>query len=596
MKRSKGFVHFFFVLTVVSTLLTLAGCNEQLKRMESNQVVLEEKIDKNARHVAMLDGKMERSYLMLDGKIEDVRRSNEIALAEAMATRYEQQKMREDTQSFDKKWFAGISRVEEKQRVLQASVNGVSGQAKDIDSGVKDLDAGQGAIQRHLTANQRQTDKQFKTVIANQHETFSTAVETLAAVETVGDQVAAVQQGQDAFKASVDASDAVLLGKADQTLGNQDAIKKGVNRNNTLAKNIQGTVGHIDQEQADFKEVQSERQKTLIQTLGTLEANHHTTQQAVSEVDATTKTLLTKTSAILEKQEPLTQSIRQEGTQTREAVKNVDQRQGQMNQSIETVQQTVNSIQADTQTLVANTTDIQKGQSSLGRMIQDQNDQIVTQVGDLKEGQGSLGTQIRDNRENLSGKVEALTQCQSGMTQALAGQKTLSEDLSRKIEQGQTQQGQMNQSLLSKSDELDQKIMAMQAKYDAWAKQIDAVSAKVQSLETSLTTLDTSLNTFQTNLTGKLTDLATLMKYYQQRQVTQGTQDTQEIKALAETLKQIKAQQDTLTERLDQVCVQTQQQGQTLKTALTHWQSSQKPEVESQPALQSDVNTLNVTK
>ncbi|MCP4453164.1 MAG: hypothetical protein GY809_17015 [Planctomycetes bacterium] len=340
-------------------LLSATGCNEQLKRMESNQIVLEEKIDQNSRQALALARKMERSQGLLEVRIDRVQEGSNVALAETRATRYEQEKLREDTRQFNRKWTAGIMRVEEHQRHLQDSVNGVAGTATVIDEGVQKLDAGQDAGRSQMAANQKETQASFAQVRVGQTELIHAAAEAVgdlirgqqgitavategvAATGRVSRQVAGVQGSQDAQTGILREHHQAMIAKVDGVASDQQRFQRSTRRQvQQLSQKV--TSGQKDQKRAHTQQsdLVGQRADAIDASLKTAQKNQEDLSLQIRGHHDYAVDLGSHVTAIKEEQKRMNDSIRQGNRTVDSAVQAVGENQKKFERTLKHVEST----------------------------------------------------------------------------------------------------------------------------------------------------------------------------------------------------------------------------------------------------------------
>ena len=380
-------------------LLGATGCNERLKRMESNQVVLEEKIDHNSRQVLMLARKMERSQGALEVRINRVQEGSNVALAETRATRYEQEKLREETRQFGQKWYAGIMRVEEHQRLLQNSVNGVAGTATEIDEGVQKLDSGQEAAREVMAANQSQTQASFSEVRSGQNDLKHAATEAVsdlkrgqdgikdvaaegvAAAGRVSDQVTDLQKSQDAQTGVIRTQHKSLVAKVDDVAADQRRFQRTTSQQaRRLSQQV--TSGH-----ADLKKASTLQSDMMAERANTLETGLKTSQKNQEDLLAQLKghheyavDMGAHVTAMEAEQKRMNHVMEQGNRTVDSAVKAVGKNQEKLERTLKNVESTTEATHKQAGTIADK-------QSEFHTLQEQRHSQVIQAVSDLESSQ-----------------------------------------------------------------------------------------------------------------------------------------------------------------------------------------------------------------
>ena len=250
---SNPWVHGTHVIVFSSVLFFASGCNEQNRRAEANQLVLEQKIDANARRIALLASQYQKSQIRLSESINEVQRGNEVTLAEAIAARYEQRRMREDSLAYDQKWQAGMVRIADKQRRLQGSVAEVAGQAREIDRRVHLIGDAQVAQRREQASNQKQVTDRLRLMTENQQELYMKTLEGLTTSEGIAIEVAEVQLAQKRAQRVREIYNQRLVGQVSLLAAGQEKVQASVDRNHASGRRVAENVTTLQRGQSDLR-------------------------------------------------------------------------------------------------------------------------------------------------------------------------------------------------------------------------------------------------------------------------------------------------------------------------------------------------------
>jgi len=577
------------LIFIALTLFATAGCNERLKRIEANQSLLQDKIDFNAHRTTRLAAHIAQSQEAFEQRIDEVQRANEETLAEAMATRYEQKRMADETREFDRKWFAGMTRMEEKQRRLQVAVNGVAGKAHVIDTGVRSLDSGQKKLQGQLAANRDVLEERLDDAAYQRDTLQATSSETLGRTTMVSQQVRALQQHQRNFRKLVNNHDQALMKKARHLTEGQETLQQSINQNAAVSQQIAPAVAAIRQDQDRIKTMVHEHSTVLNDTLSTLghkqdqlqeqiqhgqqdsqnrdtamtrtleavENQQATAQETLNGIDKTTKAILQQTTTIHERQQPMHESLIDENASMQAVIDKQDQ-----------LQRSLQGIQVTGDTLVNSTSTLLDRQTQADQSAQQQHAQLMTAMAASADTQRQLVKNIEDVQatgQTLVTQAEALKTGQTSL-----GQKVTSGDreLATQVGNVAQQQGGMQRAVQSMNADLAQRLDALEANYTQWQNRTERLSDKAQALETRLQNIDEGMTALQTNLSSRISDLATIIRYYQQRLPSMNDNIVNDLRGFSATLKQIQDAQNELSKRLDEVHTETQRQSEDLVNAV----------------------------
>jgi chromosome segregation ATPase len=489
MKRANGvdlfsLFHRIIGLGVLSLfLLSVTGCNERLKRMESNQVVLEEKVDQNSRQTLLLARKLDMSQAMLEGRIERVQEGNNVSMAEARATRYEQEKLREETRQFSQKWFAGITRVEEHQRVLQESVNGVAGTATVIDEGVQKLDGGQETMQQTMAANQTQTQAGFARIQQEQGDLRAAASEAFASLERgqtgiltmtaqgvdathgVAEQVTGVQKSQADQTNLIQSNYTMLLAKVDDVTANQKQLQRSTNQQaQRLSRDITAVQTDLQQANETQKALVTQRADAIDAGLNTALQNQVGLSNQIKGHHDMAVDTGEHVKAIEAEQKRINDAMQQGNRTVDSAVKAVGQGQEKLHETMKNVEATAVATKKQTESMAS-------GQSEFYQLEDQRHDTVVRSLSGLESAQQAT--------QDTVVQIQGTTQGVAEDTDAIRGQQS-------RLAQGLQQEGaQIRQGLVqleNKQDQLQQSVNQVQETANTIKRNTEDTAGQTRSM------------------------------------------------------------------------------------------------------------------
>ena len=440
-------------------LLGGTGCNERLKRMESNQIVLEEKIDQNSRQALLLARKMEMSQGMLELRIDRVQQGNDVALAESRATRYEQEKLREETREFGQKWYAGIMRVEEHQRLLQDSVNGVAGTATVIDEGVQKLDTGQDATRQEIAANHAQTLGGLGQIQLGQSDLKNAAIEAVgdlkrgqdgikavasegvAAAGRVSHQVTDLQRSQDAQTGIIREHHTALIAKVDGVATDQKRFQR------SSSQQIQRLSTQVKTGQADLEEANSLQNTMISQRADIIDANLKTTQQNQEDLRVQLKghhdyalDMGTHVTGIEAEQKRMNDAMQQGNQSVGSAVKAVGQTQKKFQRTLQNVESTTVATHKQAGTIA-------EKQSEFHALEDQRHDVVIQAMADLESSHNKTQDAVAQVEKTAQGIVQEAGTIRDQQLQADQGLQQEGARIQQGLSQLEKNQGQLQESV-----------------------------------------------------------------------------------------------------------------------------------------------------
>jgi len=269
MKRSNGFdrikvaAQAFQIIVISLFLFMLAGCGQRLRRLESNQVIMEEKVDGNTNRIEILTYKMEKSQNRLQAGIEEVKRGNEITLAEAIATRYEQRKLREASEANDDMIRSGVGEVGVRQQILKQSIGQIESRAKEIVANVEALAIDQQSLQKRISGDYGRVVTEIGEVKENQEKTHGVSAEALVKAETMAEGIKGIQHGQASLSRTVKENGQQLTAEIRGVARKQKEMHETLSDTHGVSLIIASNVGQIQAKQNSMHQVFQAKADTL---------------------------------------------------------------------------------------------------------------------------------------------------------------------------------------------------------------------------------------------------------------------------------------------------------------------------------------------
>ena len=194
MKQKKGFgVRGLVVRTVLAAVtvaigLSLAGCGEQMARIEENQLKLQEMVKTNAEQIAAFAVYIEQNQKKLQAGVGDVQNDVRQVASDAAAFNDEQIKLHKAVQNNNLKITNKMAVIEENQNKLQVEIEDVQSQglqvaanvtananiAADIAAGLTAVGDEQIKLRQTVQNNSQQLTNRVAVIEQNQQEWQST--------------------------------------------------------------------------------------------------------------------------------------------------------------------------------------------------------------------------------------------------------------------------------------------------------------------------------------------------------------------------------------------------------------------------------------
>lgn len=121
---------------IVTVGLSLAGCNEQLTRMEDNQLKLEVMIEANAEQIAILAANMEQNQYDLEEQVKNIEKDTRNVAADIASVTDAQMQLKEMVQGNNRTLYNRMSGLEKTQVEMQTSIENVKNDTQTMVAGV----------------------------------------------------------------------------------------------------------------------------------------------------------------------------------------------------------------------------------------------------------------------------------------------------------------------------------------------------------------------------------------------------------------------------------------------------------------------------
>jgi len=138
MKMEKGFdvkgpfIRTILLVVIIAIGFSLAGCNEEMARIENKQFDLQAMVESNAQQIAALGTRIEQNQQELQAGIEQMQNDIRNVAANTAAVSEEQVKLQETMQNSDRQTTDKIALLEQNQTELQAGIDEVRDDSKNV--------------------------------------------------------------------------------------------------------------------------------------------------------------------------------------------------------------------------------------------------------------------------------------------------------------------------------------------------------------------------------------------------------------------------------------------------------------------------------
>jgi archaellum component FlaC len=191
------------LLTVAIAALSLgiAGCGEQMARIDQNQLKLQKMVEANARQVSALAKRLEQDRQQLRLAIENVQDEVAKVAVEVSAVADTQIRLHEAVQANSLQLTGEIAAIGQDQRDLRASVAGVQSETRKVAAGLKVIAAEQEKLYVTVQENNVQLNSKVAVIERTQQERQDTIggmkdnIQAVAAsINALGEDVLRLQE------------------------------------------------------------------------------------------------------------------------------------------------------------------------------------------------------------------------------------------------------------------------------------------------------------------------------------------------------------------------------------------------------------------
>lgn len=461
--------------------------------------------------------------------------------------------------------LAGLS---ESQTGLESDLTGLHQKADTLVSHVDAVRTGQASLRDALKANQEAAASRMTQLSGEQRQLqdqmnvlLATAGQTAIDVVAVSDGNAALQRAVQAGAASLaertDRIDAGLAALAteqsatrevmtDQSQATLTTIREAIDNQKRLGSSLDGIAATAGQTAGDVKAAAA-RQDAIQQTLQShneamshqiagLATSQQQMQNGLDAVTATTGQTALDVIAMTSRQDALRQQLQDHGKAVDGRMAGLAGSQEQINSSLDVVTATSGQTAIDVINMAA-------GQDTLTQSLRNQNETVRSQIANLARSQQQ-------------------TQSDLDVVVATAGQTALD---TISLHEGQAS---LAQAVQADRQALAGKLAEIVQSQQQWAQRFDAAQANVQTISANLTALEQHLTKLQGTLQPSLDGLASQLGADGQSRTQFETQVNHDIQAVVEAIAQLRQDQVSLTNQMQQIQAGTQTQTRDIITAI----------------------------
>ena len=462
--------------------------------------------------------------------------------------------------------------LEQNQRTMQASVDGIAGQTNRNGEGVTAIAAQQNTLQQTLGANHKAMTSQVAAVIENQHAIqadvrgltdkagqatsqladgqrqmqdqldvlTSTTGQTALDIAALSDNSAAIRQAiqsgttglaerteqiatsltnvadrQTAMQQAIDSSNTAFSGRADKLTSAQEALRG----------------------QLDVLATTTGRTATDVVALGDREAKWQQTAQAeIARLNEQANRIGMNLNTVATEQSAAHKTLREQGEQLSSRFMVSVEKQQQLQGDVDALLATTGQTALDVITLAS-------GQDALQRMVQDHDKTLNRQIADFGAGQ-----------EQVQNTLDTVT--------ATSGQTAL--DVIA-LNEGQTR---MAQAAQADRQELVTRLTGIVENQQQWLQRLDTAQTNVQTVAATIATIEQHIVKLQDAVKPSLDGLATQLGTSGQSRAQFEARVNQDIQRMIDAVSELRQDQASLVDQMEQIQKRTQTQTNDIITAI----------------------------
>ncbi len=161
-------------VVIIAIGITLAGCGEEMARMQDEQLRLQAIIDNNTLQIAALGKRIEQNQNEQKAGIEEVQKDIRQVAANTTAVSEEQMRLQETVNKNDRQMTNKIALIEQSQDELRAGIaeaqNDTKNVAVDIAAGISTITNEQAGLYEKVENNSRQLTNNMALIEQNQQQ------------------------------------------------------------------------------------------------------------------------------------------------------------------------------------------------------------------------------------------------------------------------------------------------------------------------------------------------------------------------------------------------------------------------------------------
>jgi len=593
------------------------GCDDRLARMEDNQGRLQAMVAANARQIAMVSSQLYVGNNEVQDGIQKLDRNDQDLGTGISTVQNGQDALHETVTIASKAMDKKMVTLDENQRLLRDGVSQVAGVTQRTASDVTAIAGEQATLHQMVQSGRRELGDSIATVAVNQEKTRTDIGQLQQADQRMADQLVALAASQDRIHSGLDSLSKFMQVVARDVTGisqGQTALQQAINEHTVvfaeksalLEQNQRNTQTAVDGIAADARKNTGDiaalaaGQTVMQQTLNT---NHKIVAGQVAAVIQNQQGLQAGINGLTEKTGQTTSQLTALATgqdTIRETLNNgngtVAAKLAGLSENQAGLQSNLTGLHQKADTIVGSVATVRTEQASLHETLKANHEAMKDQVTQLSSGQqqlqggldvltattgqtaldvismaagqDALTQNLQSHNAAVGGRIADLAgsqeQTQSGLDAVLAtaGQTALDMiDLS----QGQAR---LTQAVQADRQELAARLTEIVQSQQQWAQRLDAAQANVKAVTANIAAIEQHLTGLQGSLQPSLDGLTSQLGANGQGRAQFEAKMNQDIQVIVDAVAQLRQDQASLTDQMQQIQKRTLSQTKDIITAI----------------------------
>jgi chromosome segregation ATPase len=527
-----------------------AGCDDQLARMEANQVKLQAMVAANARQLATVSSQLYVNNGEVQRSIQKLDQNDQAVAAEVTAVQNEQTAVHEAVTSGNQALDKKMATVHENQRLLQDGVTQVATVTQRTASDVTAI-AKEHATLHQLVQRGRQETAESLAAVAGSQQTIRTDIGQLQqADQKMAEQLTALAVSQDRIYGGLDGLGKFVQAVASDVAGisrGQAALHQTLNEK---AETIVAGMGTMSAEQASLRKTLKANQDAVAAMLAGLSDSHQAIRRGLDDLGGSAARITADLAAVINGQSALRETMKAGSETLAATLTNVSESQTRLHDGL-------SGIGAKADAMAAGIAAAAERQASLEQQLKAGNEALILQATAAAESQRAVKTGL----EGLGGETRQLSAHQQALHDTLDTVTATTGQTALDVIALNDSQARLKQAMHTDRQELAARLADIMQGQQQWVQRLDAAQTNVQTIATSISALEQHLTKLQGSLQTSFDGLTTLLGANGQDRAHFEAKVHQDIQAMIDAVSQLRQNQVSLTEQMQQI--QKRAQGQT---------------------------------